>query len=378
MDPDAREVAWRAEFEGEPVAGSHAGFRPIARDGVGATVTDARVLAVTSGAGAYDWSAIRAVARSGGAHEWSFRAERRLAVHGVADGTVYATGREYFEPESAHDTPDEPLSSVLYALDAGTGEVRWTRAFAGVVDVAVGTGGVYVASVDGLAALGLEGSRRWTVGGDAEGRAVRAAEDRIFYLAAVDHDRSDVYGLSPGGEVEWTTRLPVHEVLLDGDRLYAGGEDTLALEPDGSVAWRDNEAYGQWLLLSPDGETLYTRAGRGQDRARAYRAADGTRRWTYRPRGLSSNNAWPVAATAEAAVVEGITAEHGDDPFTTLYAVRDGEATKALATEPVFDVEGFGDAVFLAGGSVVALEPTPGSRLASRRTPTSGRRRFRR
>ena len=145
-------------------------------------------------------------------------------------------------------------------------------------------------------------------------------------------------------------------MLLDGDRLYAGGEHVLALEPDGSVAWRDR-SYGQWLLLSPGAGTLYTRAGRGQDRVRAYRAADGERRWTLRPPGLSSNDAWPVAATPEVAIVEGITAGHGDDPFTTLYAVREGEARKALATEPVFDVEGQDGAVFVAGESIRALEP---------------------
>lgn len=357
LDPVAREVVWRAEFEGEAVGGSDAGHRSIARDGWGVTVTGERVLAVTGRADSYDWTAVRAVDRASGEREWSLRKERRLAVRGVAGGTVFVTGLEFFEPDSAHDAPEEPLTSVLYAVDVDSGSVGWSGEFAGVEGVAVGDDGVYVAAGDELLAFGLDGTRRWTFEGDAAPWSVHAANDRIFFLDEDDRRQSTVYGLSRGGEPAWEKRLPIREVLLDGDRLYGGGRSPLSIESDGSVAWRHQGGYGKWLMLSPDGETLYTRSGAGGDRARAYRADDGDVRWTYEPPDLSSPNAWPVAATDEVAVVEGITGGRSSGPFTTLYAVRDGEGTKALPTEPVFDVVGLDGTVFVAGESVVALDP---------------------
>lgn len=357
IDPSGREVVWRTEFEGEAVGGSDADYRSNSRDQWGVTVTDDRLYAVTGRADSYDWTAVRAIDRASGERLWSLRRERRLAVRGVGAGTAYVAGLEFFEPDSSHDAPDEPLTSVLYAVDVDTGRVQWTREFAGVEDVDVAADGVYVAAGDELVALAPDGTRQWTFEGDAAPWRVRSADDRIFFLDEDDRRQSTVYGLSRGGDATWEKRLPLREVLADGDRLYGGGRSPLAIEPDGSVAWRHQSGYGVWLMRSADRETLYTRAGAGGDRARAYRADDGDVRWTYEPPDLSSPNAWPVAATDEVAVVEGITGGRSSGPFTTLYAVRDGEGTKALPTEPVFDVEGFDGTVYVGGESVVALEP---------------------
>lgn len=256
----------------------------------------------------HDWTALLALERATGERRWSLRRDRRLAVHGVADGIVVATGQEFFEPETVHDTPEEPLVSDVYGVDVDTGEVRWRDAFAGVVDVAVGDDAAYVVAGSRLVAVGLDGERRWTVESDHEARTARTAGERVYYLAGGD-GVSTVYGLDPGGETEWTRTLPVEEVLLDGDRLYAGGEAVFALDPDGSVAWRD-DVYGSRLLLDPRRKTLYTRSVSGQ--TRAYDLPGGDELWSFVP---EKTYGWPMTATAETAIVAGHT------PGKALYAV---------------------------------------------------------
>lgn len=353
VDPATPAVDWEAELDGEAVGGADA------RDDWGVLVAGDAVYAVAGHAETYDWTALHALDRATGERRWSVRRDRELTVRGVVDGLVVASGLEFFEPDHTHDTPEEPLTTVVYGLDAADGDVRWTAAFDGVVDVTAGSEGVYVAAGSRLVGLGLDGSGRFEYPGDRHpGRAVRARQGRVYYLTAPGHDRSVVHGLDASGDRAWRLDLPVHEVLLDGDRLYAGGQSVLALDPDGSVAWRDDSGFGQDLLLGPGGETLFTRAGRALDRAAAYRTADGTRRWTYRPPTLSSPNAWPVAATADSAVVEGITADHATEPFTTLFAVdrASGRGTRSFATDPVFDVEAVGGTFAVAGSSLWGLE----------------------
>lgn len=357
VDPTGPEVVWDAAFEGEAVGGSDADYRPIARDGWGVTVTDDAVYAVAGPAETYDWSAVNALDRETGVTRWRLQRERDLAVHGRRGDLVVATGREFFEPDTTHDTPEDPLVSAVYGLDAADGSVRWQASYQAVRDVAVGPAGVYLAAGNQLVGLRLDGTTRFTLEGDREARSVRAAPDRVYYLTEAGGDRSAVHGLDPDGTRAWQVELPVEEALLDGDRLYLGGDAVAALDPDGTVAWRVDRGYGQWLLLGPDRETLFTRAGAGQDRAAAYDVADGSRRWTYRPPTLTSPNAWPVAATAETAVVEGITADHASEAFTSLFAVdrETGTGTRAVGVDPLFDVETVGDTVVVAGSSLLAL-----------------------
>lgn len=340
IDPSDGSVAWRAEFEGEAVTGSYAGYRPMARDKWDVTLAGDVVYSVNGAADSFDWTALHALDRASGDRRWSFRRERRLTTRGVADGTVFATGREFFEPEHAHDQPDEPLTSVLYALDADSGEVRWTREFAGVADVAVGTDAAYVAAGDRLVSLGLDGERRWRFAGDAPPRTVRVADDRVFYCTEVDSDRSTVHGLDLAGDRVWKHTRDASEFLLDGDRLYAGGDGVVAFDPDGSVAWSD-DAHGKWLLLGPAGDTLYTREG-GQA-VGAYALPEGDALWSFDP---EEKYAWPVAATAETAVAEGYAEGRA------LYAVdRESGAVQkrydAGSRVSLFAATALGDRVFV-------------------------------
>lgn len=353
VDPAERTVVWRAEFEGEAVAGSYDRYRPLARDQWGVTLTDESVYTVNGRDDSFDWTTVHALDRATGEERWSLRREQELAIHGAVDGMVFATGLEFFEPQHSHDAPEDPLASTLYAVDVRTGSVRWTAEFAGVADVAVGADAAYVATGTELAALSLDGERRWRVEG-RNGRRVCAAGDRVYYVAERG-DGSTVHGLDRGGAEAWSRTFPVHEFLLDGERLYCGGDAVVALDPDGSVAWRD-DAYGKWLLFDPGRETLYTRGGRAADAVGAYATDGGEKRWAF---DAPSTNAWPAAATDDAAVAQAITADNG--PFYTLYAVGrdDGRATAAFPKDKIFAVESLDGTVFVGDdeSTITALEP---------------------
>ena len=320
LDPADGTELWRTatpgELEGRTYAEPNDGD-----DRWGVTVTDDRVFAVTGHADEYEWTALRALDRTTGEVDWSLREERSLAVRGVHDGTVYVTSTAFFEPEHSHDTPEEPLETELFAVDAADGTLRWSYPFAGVGDVAVSPTGVVVAAGTRLTGFAHDGSKRFDVDTGAEGRAVAASADRVFFLGEGDEAGRPVHGYTFDGAREWGERRPVREVLLDRDRgvLYAAGDVTLALEPDGSVAWRAPVRGGHPLLLDGPGDTLYTRGG--GTGAEAFGLPDGEHRWSFDPR---ERYAWPVAATADAAVVEGFVEGRA------LYAVdpASGEATR--------------------------------------------------
>lgn len=355
VDPADRSVRWRTESAGEAVGGSHAGRQGIARGQWGVTTTDDAVYAVAGPAEERRWSVLHALDRATGERRWSLRRDRRLAVEGVLDGLVVATGLEFFPAPGKtplpHQTPEEPLSTVVYGVDAADGSVRWTHRTTGVRDVSVSPDGVYVAAGSVLEGLAPDGATRFTYGHGPATR-VEATAGRAFYLTGED-ETATLHGVSPAGGTDWTLDLPVHELLLDGDRLYAGGDAVVRVAADGTVVWRDDD-YGQWLLVDPDRDTLYTRSGVRADRASAH-AAGGGERWTFDP---PSNNAWPEAATSDALVVSAITADDG--PFLTVYAVdAEGRATAALDRETVFDAVGVDGTVYLADGESTLLALVP-------------------
>ena len=218
--------------------------------------------------------------------------------------------------------------------------------------------GVYVAVTDRLIGLGLDGERRFS-SEQGPGTRVEAAAGRIFYLTGGD-SASTLYGVALSGGVDWRHDLPIHELLLSGDRLYAGGKVVVAIEADGTIAWR-NTTYGEWLLLDPDRDTLYTRSQERSDVVTAY-SVDGEKRWTFDP---PANNAWPETATSDALIVSAITGDNGNEPFLTVYAVDSkGEPTASLGKETVFDATSRGDTAYLADGdsatgdsNLLALDP---------------------
>lgn len=357
VDTADRSVRWLTESTGEAVGGSHAAYRNVSRGQWGVTIAEESVYAVAGPAEERRWSAVHALDRASGERRWSVRRDRELAVAGVADGIVVATGLEFFPGHDrtpiSHQTPEEPLTTVVYGLDADTGGVRWTREFVGVEDVAAAPDAVYVAAGNRLVGLGRDGSRRFRYD-HGPARRVSATAERVFYLAG-EEASATLHGVAPSGDGEWQREVPVDELLLDGDRLYAGGDAVVGVEADGTVAWRDDD-YGQWLLLDPDRDSLYTRAGVRADAATAY-DADGSERWTFDP---PSTNAWPEAATGDALVTSAITGDHADEPFLTVYAVdSEGRATAALGRDTVFDAAGLDGTVYLADGvsNLVALSP---------------------
>jgi len=353
VDPADGSLGWRAEFDGEAVGASHAAHGP--EDGWGVTVGDDALYAVTGNVEDRAWSAVRALGRADGDERWSVRRERRLAVGGVVDGLVVAAATEFGERTTPTGTPPPtdatlwdgtpaPLSTRVLGLDAATGEVRWTRELEDVADVAVGRRSVAVAGGAGLTLLDHDGARRGTYDhGPGEGVAV--AGDRVYYRTG-EGDTAVLHGVGPGGDVEWRQGLPVRRFVVGGGRLYAAGEGVFALDPDGTVAWRDDD-YGRWPFLGPGGETLYARSGTAADAATAYDVG-GTERWTVAP---PSQNAWPAAATRDAAVVQAITGDSADEPFYTVYAVDgEGRATASRGVDTVFDVVGHEGRVYLADG----------------------------
>jgi hypothetical protein len=371
VDPDAGSARWRTTTDGEPVSGSHVGYQSIARGQWGVTLADDAVYAVAGLADERKWSALSALDRANGDRRWRVRRDRRLAVRGVTDDLVVATGLEFFpgpdETPVSHQTPTEPLSTVVYGFDATDGSERFRRAFTGVVDVTTGGDATYVAAGDRLVGLGPDGTERFALDGDV-GAWVEATDERAFYLAGGEAARRNapgalgppsgptrLFGVAPDGTVDWRRRLPVEELLLLGDRLYAAGDVVAAVESDGTVAWVDADN-GQWLLPDADGDALYVRSGIAADRATAY-GVGGSERWTFDP---PSNNAWPETATADAAVVSAIGVGGTDAPFLTVYAVdADGRATAAVGKETVFDAASLGGTAYLADGEsrLLAFEP---------------------
>ncbi|QLG27942.1 PQQ-like beta-propeller repeat protein [Halorarum halophilum] len=352
LDPTDGTELWHTstpgELEGRAYAEPNDGD-----DRWGVTVTDDRVFAVTGHADEYEWTALRALDRATGEVGWSMRHERSLAVRGVHDGTVYVTSREFFEPEHSHDTPEEPLPTELFAVDVADGTLRWSYPFAGVADVAVSPEGVVVAAGTELTCLDHDGSKRFDVDTGTEGRALAATADRVFFLGDDDTMGRPVHWYAFDGTREWGERRPVREALLDRDRgvLYAAGDETLALDTDGSVAWRAPVHGGHPLLLGPDRGTLYTRGGGA--RTEAFGLPDGEHRWSFDPR---ERYAWPTAASADVAVVEGYAEGR------SLYAVDAdaGEATRRRSfgeRASLFTVEVAGGYALVGTGdaSVVAL-----------------------
>ena len=353
VDPAKRTVLWRTQSEGEAVAGSHASGQSIARGQWGSTVTERAVYTVAGPAEEREWSALHALDRETGDRQWSLQRDRKLGVAGVREDLVVATGLEFFPgPEQtpiSHQTPEEPLVTVVYGLDLEDGTVYWEREFEEVAEVAVSPDGIFVGADDRLVGLDDAGETTFTLDHGPATR-VEATSGRVYYLTGDpygDDGPQTLHGVAPGGGRDWHHDLPVHELLLDGDRLFAGGDVVVAVEPDGTVVWRDGD-YGQWLLLDPDGDSLYTRSSVQADAATAYDTA-GDARWTFDP---PVNNAWPEATTADALLVGTVSGPS--------YAVNaEGEATATLERETVFDAVGLNGTMFLADGrsQLLALEP---------------------
>lgn len=344
--PGDRSLRWVAEFEGEAIGGTHVHPRRYA-ESWGVTLADGALYSVHGRADDYEWTAVHAVDPGSGDVRWSVRRERALAVHGALDDIVIAAGEEFFEPEHTHDAPDEPLETIVYGLDAATGDERWTASFDGVDAVAVGARGPYVVTGTDVIALDADGDRRWRTGISEQFRSIAVLDGAV--AVALGDDRRDVTlrGLHPDGTDAWSHSLPVRELVPHGDRLYGTGGVVAAVTADGDVDWRA-DVYGGWPLLTPDGGRLYTRAGIQMAAVDAFDLPGGERRFRY---DAPSNNGWPVAATDDTVVAEAITPDEAD--FTSLFAVDAADGTPRAVYRPsdsVFTALGRGDTVYAGFG----------------------------
>lgn len=337
--------AWRTQLDGGPESGSHLS-QSNARDDRSITVTDDALYVLTGNADEYEWTALTALDPATGAVDWSLKQEQDLAVAGVRDGSVVVGGREFFEPQTSHDTPEDPLRTVLYGIDAATGDVRWSRQFRAVSVATTGPDGAVVAADRRVIGLGRDGRERWSVETTGPVRAVCPVGDLV--VAAVEAgDGSTLRAFGPDGTEAWRLRRPVESFLATTDRLYALGEATLGIDPTGTVRWQV-DGYGGWPLLSPDGRTLYARAGVQAAAVDAFDLPEGGRRFRYE---TPSNNGWPTAAANGFVAAEAITPDAAD--FTSLFAVDAASGTATAVYRPtasVYGAAGTSDRIYVGVG----------------------------
>lgn len=347
-------VDWIQPFEGE-AEGANPRSPDDHRDQWGVAVADGAVYSVHGRAESYEWTAVHALDAESGDRLWTFERKRDLYIRGVRGGTVVATGLEFFEPEHSHDTPEEPLRTVVYGVDAASGTEQWSVSFDGVEDVAVGAETVVVATADGVTAVGLDGIERWQ---DQRGEPIRALStvgDVTVIVTGEDRRDATVVGLGPEGSERWSRSLSVESLFAHGGRVYGFGRNVAALKPDGTVAWT-RSTYGDEPTFSPSGDRLYARAGRRADGVDAVALPRGRHEFRF---DAPSDDAWPVAATADAVVVEAITPDEAD--FTSLFAVdaRTGEPRAVYRPDDsVFDTEAVDGTVYtgFGDGSLAAFE----------------------
>ncbi|MFC7044079.1 PQQ-binding-like beta-propeller repeat protein [Halobacteriaceae archaeon GCM10025711] len=235
-------------------------------------VADGTVYAVSgdqSGAHGDDFG-VYAVDAASGEEQWSYTRSypKFLTLLGVVDGLALVV---------TSDDALGPTGESLLALDAATGEVRWTAEVGDSQGVAIGAGAVYVAAYRRLYAIDLaDGTERWRR--DFEGGTVGPgfAGDTVF-AGSEDYDSPAVHAFDPAtGEVQWSVEGWAITSLLAADALYLGGENVASYAPDGTERWR-HDAGGLIGRVPVTAGTLYV----GSGTVTALSAADSSVRWTF-------------------------------------------------------------------------------------------------
>jgi outer membrane protein assembly factor BamB len=202
---------------------------------------------------------------------WTFPAEGNIFSRpAVANGALYVGSDD-------HD---------VYALDAATGRVRWVRATGGVVvsGPAVASGTVYVGSGDDkvYALDAATGHIRWVHATGGPVKSSPAVAGDTIYIGSGDHK---VYALNAAnGQLRWaftTGNGILSSPLIAGGMVYIGSMDhnVYALSAaTGRVRW--SYQTGSWIFFSSpvlaDG-TIYIGSTNGE--VYALYAGTGQPRW---------------------------------------------------------------------------------------------------
>jgi outer membrane protein assembly factor BamB len=235
----------------------------------------------------------------------------------VGAGPVVADGTVFFGSDDQR----------VYAVDAESGTVRWTRDVAGSPSTpSVIDGTVYVGSFDGnlYALSAADGTVEWTAetnGYDPFGTATTVADGTV-YAGRLD---SGLYAVSTAdGTVEWTYdaggTVDAAPAVADG-RVYLGSDS-------GRVAALDAAAGTErWTVETDDivrvGPAVtdgVVYVGGDDGLLRALDAADGTERWTHEfAEGVRASPAVSgdtVYAASQTGVVTALAAADGEQRWT--------------------------------------------------------------
>ena len=308
---------------------------------------------------------VRGLSRADGAEAWRAtvpgRSQGTLAVY---DATLFLTFRVGFDGN-------------LHALDARTGEARWTveriPGAAGAIAVADG-----VLLVQGMVSLHAfdpaDGARRWTAreAGSRSNLAAPAIADGLAYWAGAD-GRLRALDLASGAPV-WNASLadePLESTpaVLDG-RVYVGGAEGWLHALDartGEEVWRvrshDGARFGgavhSYVAVTRDAAFLVEEDARQRIAVVAVDARNGTLAWTYRLN--STDGGRPVLADGRLLVVDERLASATDGDWRgRVVALAAGEVAPVeppTRTDPHEETPGPGAALVAAAlvGAAVAL-----------------------
>jgi outer membrane protein assembly factor BamB len=253
---------------------------------------------------------------------WKYRFARHLAIGAsptVVAGVVYAS-------DGYGD---------LSALDAATGQARWTVTpdpRHPIRTVTVTSDTVYVSSEDGVHALDrTTGAERWQFG-LFEPDVVTVANG-LVYVGGF----GGIYALDPATGVEqWWTYEPGTSPAVSGSDLFVGTSDDAVVALDGStgsVLWSVKvdgvpsiPSVGQGVVYAAtDAGTVY-----------ALRAADGHQVWRVATGEAGTNSA--VAVAGQSVFVGATSSTYALDASTGagLWQAPAGGATPAVAADIVF------------------------------------------
>jgi serine/threonine-protein kinase len=203
---------------------------------------------------------------------WSYTAENLVSSLTVAGGAVYIGS-----------------GADVYALDAATGQRRWSYTTAGVVDTSpvLADGIVYVGSADGGGVYALDaatGRLRWFYSQSGAYDNSPAVAGGTVYVDS----GGNVYALDAAtGQLRWsyTTGGAGNSLAVAVGTVYAGsGGDVYALDAaTGRLRWSYPAAGGVDSGPAVDGSTVYLGSTGGS--VDALDAATGRLRWSYPARG---------------------------------------------------------------------------------------------